>query len=265
MIILEKNNGYIFEIDNVSFAYDTKKVLNDITFKIKNEKITTILGSNGCGKSTLFQLLTKNLKPKYGELKLHQQNITHYTLKSFSKEVAIVHQYNQAPLDISVEKLVSYGRIPYHQFYKGDSQEDEEAITWAMKLTNIEKHRKTLFAHLSGGQKQRVWIAMALAQKTKILLLDEPTTFLDIRYQLEILELIKKLNREYQLSIIMVLHDINQAMHYSDEIIALSHGGELLIQGSPMEVIDQEMLKRIYNCDLQVEIVKDKPVILMVS
>lgn len=262
---MERNSDYIFEVKNVSFAYDTKKVLDNISFKIKDKKITTILGSNGCGKSTLFQLLTKNLKPKQGELILHQQNVFQYTLKKFAKEVAIVHQYNQAPLDISVEKLVSYGRIPYHQFYKGDPQEDDEAITWAMKLTNIEKYRNTQFAHLSGGQKQRVWLAMALAQKTKIILLDEPTTFLDIRYQLEILELVKRLNRDYEISIIMVLHDINQAMHYSDEVIALSHEGTLLAQGAPMSVIDKAMLKQIYNCDLQVETINDKPVVLMAS
>lgn len=245
------------EIKNLCFSYDNRDksgkndILKDVSFSIKEGKITTILGANGCGKSTLFQLMTKNLVPRKGKIYLKGQNIRAIRLKDFAKEVAIVHQYNTASNDTTVETLVSYGRTPYGGFGKKDSKEDEKYIQWAMDVTGITELRKQEVSKLSGGQKQRVWIAMALAQNTKILLLDEPTTYLDIRYQIEILQLIQKLNREYGITIVMILHDMNQAIHYSDEIIGLRKGNVHML-GEPSKVITRKALQELYGVDLDV-------------
>lgn len=188
----------IFTVKNLSFSYGKQQVLNGLDFSLHEGRITTLIGANGCGKSTLFNLMTKNLKPDQGEVFLREENIANLRLKDFAREAAIVHQYNTAPPDLTVEKLVSYGRTPYHTMgLSSDPQKDEEKIQWALEITHTSKHKDKPVTELSGGQKQRVWIAMALAQDTKVLFLDEPTTYLDVRYQLQILKLIQKLNREY--------------------------------------------------------------------
>ena len=144
-----------------------------------------------CGKSTLFNLMTKNLRPQSGSILLGQEDVVHMKMKEFAKQVAIVHQYNTAPSDLTVEKLVSYGRTPYQTMgFSADAAEDEEKIRWAMEITEMIQYREKPVSQLSGGQKQRVWIAMSLAQNTKVLFLDEPTTYLDIKYQLQVLDLI---------------------------------------------------------------------------
>ena len=218
----------VLNINNLKFGYSTSELLfNDLTLDIKRGKVTTILGANGCGKSTLFNLITKNLDKISGEILLDGSDIDAISLKDFAKQVAIVHQKNTAPADITVKKLVSYGRIPYRSSLVGkscDTQEDERCIAWALDVTNTAKLQNRAVADLSGGQMQRVWIAMALAQDTDVLFLDEPTTFLDVRYQLQVLRLVRRLNEEFNKTVVMVLHDINQAMFYSDELIALSDG-----------------------------------------
>ena len=207
----------VFDINGLTFSYGTNEVIKGLDLSIKQGKVTTLIGANGCGKSTLFNLITKNLRPNSGEIRLEGKDISQVKLKDFARQVAIVHQYNTAPADISVEKLVAFGRTPYHGLGSpSNSEEDEEKIKRALEITNTEKLKDKAVAQLSGGQKQRVWIAMALAQDTKILFLDEPTTYLDIRYQLQILKLVRKLNEEYGMTVIMVLHDINQSLYYSD-------------------------------------------------
>ena len=234
------------EVRNLSFSYGKNKVLRDVSFKIKGGDITTIMGANGCGKSTLFSLMTKNLYPRKGNIFLSGKNIQNLGLKDFAKKVSIVHQYNTSSDDITVERLVSFGRTPHMKMMQAKSQEDEERIQWAMEVTNVEKYRNREIARLSGGQRQRVWIAMALAQNTGILFLDEPTTYLDIRYQIEILELIRRLNEEYGITIIMVLHDINQATHFSQQVIGLKDGA-VSFQGDPQEVIDPDSIRDLLS------------------
>lgn len=251
------------EIKNLCFSYGKNEILKDISFSIKEGKITTILGANGCGKSTLFQLMTKNLVPRKGKIYLHGRNIRALRLKDFAKEVSIVHQYNTASSDTTVETLVSYGRTPYQGRGQRDPQEDQKYIEWAMEVTNITNLRDREIDKLSGGQKQRVWIAMALAQNTKILLLDEPTTYLDIHYQVEILKLIQKLNKEYGITIVMVLHDINQAIYYSDEIIGLRQG-KVHIVGEPNNVITSKSIEEMYGVKLDVVNIKDGKYVLAV-
>lgn len=250
------------EVRNIDFSYGKHSVLNDISFKIMRNKITTLIGANGCGKSTLFNVMTKNLKPQKGEILLKGKNISEIPLKNFAKQVAIVHQYNTAPADIAVEKLVSYGRIAYGGF-KRNRDEDEKYISFAMEVTGISEFSEKQISKLSGGQKQRVWIAVALAQNTKILFLDEPTTYLDIRYQIEILRLIKRLNREYNITIVMVLHDINQAIAYSDCILAMKNG-KILVQGTPEEVINEDLIRNIYGIDLKVKEMENSKFVLTV-
>lgn len=252
----------IFTVKDLSFSYGKQKVLDNLALTLHEGKITTLIGANGCGKSTLFHLMTKNLKPDSGEIFLRDKNIADLKFKEFAKEAAIVHQYNTAPMDISVEKLISYGRTPYHTMgLSPDAKKDEEKVTWAMEITDTLKHRHKAVSQLSGGQKQRVWIAMALAQDTKILFLDEPTTYLDIRYQLQILKLIRQLNQEYNLTIVMVLHDINQSLYYSDEIIAMKDG-KMIAQGLPEDIITPELVKSVFDVELNISTENGKPFIL---
>jgi iron complex transport system ATP-binding protein len=251
------------EVRDLYFAYGKNKVLKGVSLKIEEGKITTIMGANGCGKSTLFYLMTRNLMPRKGNIFLYGKNILNLGLKDFAKKVSIVHQYNTSSEDITVERLVAFGRTPYMRLMQGKSEEDERLIEWAMDVTNVAKYRNREVARLSGGQRQRVWIAMALAQNTKILFLDEPTTYLDIRYQIEILELVKRLNREFGITIVMVLHDINQAIHYSDEIIGLKDG-MVAVCGSPDEVIDEDSIERMFEIDLNVTNINGQKYVLTV-
>lgn len=253
---MERRSGVqtpCFTLKNISFSYGEKRVLKNLSLTIPKGKIVTLMGSNGCGKSTLFQLLTGNLKPAEGRICLEQIPLEQIGRKSFARKVAIVHQNNTAPGDLTAEQLTAYGRIPYTRLGRSVSkEEDVRMIERAMKITGTWSLRKRQLQALSGGQRQRVWIAMAIAQGTKILLLDEPTTYLDVRCQLQILRLVRMLNRRYGITVLMVLHDINQALYYSDEIVALSAEGTLIARGDPQKVISPEMLKRVYGIELPI-------------
>lgn len=251
------------EVRNVSFAYGKNKVLQGVSVKIEEGKITTIMGANGCGKSTLFSLMTKNLYPRKGSIFLRGKNIQNLNLKEFARQVSIVQQYNTASDDITVERLVSFGRTPHQKMMQGKSEEDERFIEWAMEVTGILPYRNREVARLSGGQRQRVWIAMALAQNTKILFLDEPTTYLDIRYQIETLELVKRLNRKFGITIIMVLHDINQAIAFSDRVVGLKDG-HVTMDGEPEDVIDPDSIQELYGIRLGVTKVEGQTFVLTV-
>ena len=251
----------VMEVRGVNFSYGKNQILRELDLIIKEKSITTIMGANGCGKSTLFSLMTKNLEPDSGRIFIKGRNLKNISLKDFATKVAIVQQYNDAPGDITVRQLVSFGRTPHITFLGEGEKEDEEKIAWAMEVTGISEYSEREISGLSGGQKQRAWIAMALAQDTKILFLDEPTTYLDVRYQVEILELIKSLNENFGLTIIMVLHDINQALHYSDEIIGL-HQGRVKVEGRPSDAINKESISLLYGIDLDVMEINGKKVVL---
>lgn len=241
----------VMQARDLTFSYDgATNVIEHLDLDVWEGKITVLLGANGCGKSTLFKLMTKSLFPDEGEVLLDGNDADEMGLKEFARNVAIVHQNNTAPPDLTVETLVGYGRTPYlNAFQTAGGKEDEEAIEWAMEVTNVAKYRKRPVSQLSGGQRQRVWIAMALAMKTSILYLDEPTSFLDVRYQIEILKLVRSLNREYGITIIMVLHDINQAMEYADILVGMKDG-RIVAEGSPKEIVTPELLETLYGIRL---------------
>ena len=239
----------MIELKQISFQYEKKQILHDLSLHIKKGKITTILGPNGSGKSTLLYVLARLNKPQSGEVTIGCQTIDNMKKKEFAKKVAIVHQKNTAPSDETVLNIVSYGRLPYLKFGYALTKEDDNIINWAMQVTGIEDIAHCKMGSLSGGQAQRVWIAMALAQKTEILLLDEPTTYLDIKYQYEILELMKKLNRELSLTIVVVLHDLSQALSYSDEIIGLKKG-KVIFQKT-CDSLESSLLEELYDYSLK--------------
>ena len=240
----------MIQLKQVSFKYEKKEILHQLDLTIKKGKITTILGPNGSGKSTLLHILSRLNKPSSGEVIMNKENILQMKNKDFAKKVAIVHQRNSAPYDQSVETIVSYGRLPYAKFGYSLTKEDYEIIDWALEVTGTKTIAKENMGSLSGGQAQRVWIAMALAQKTDILLLDEPTTYLDIKYQYEILDLICKLNQEFNLTIVVVLHDLNQAIEYSDELIGLKNG-KILFQ-TTKEQLTSNLIEELYDYPLKV-------------
>ena len=254
----------IFTVEGLNFSYGKNKVIDDLSVTFKRGAVTTLIGANGCGKSTLFNLMTKNLRPQSGSILLGQEDVVHMKMKDVAKQVAIVHQYNTAPSDLTVEKLVSYGRTPYQTMgFSADAAEDEEKIRWAMEITEMIQYREKPVSQLSGGQKQRVWIAMSLAQNTKVLFLDEPTTYLDIKYQLQVLDLILRLNHELGLTIVMVLHDINQSLRYSDEIVAMKEG-RVIAQGPAEEVFTEELIRQVYDVDLKLRNIEGRPFVAAV-
>lgn len=247
-----KNNEHVLSAENVSFSYSKdKKVIDDVSFSLENGKITTLIGANGCGKSTLFHLLTGILKPSAGRITLNAADIKKIKRKEFSKSVATVHQYNTAPPDLTVKKLVEMGRTPYkNTFSYSSSKDDRDAVDFALEITDTLKYKDKIISQLSGGQRQRVWLALALAQSPEILLLDEITTYLDIRYQYEILNLIKKLNIENNLTVLMVLHDINQAIEFSDNTIVMKDG-KLLCADTTDTAVSKENLDTAFGVNSQ--------------
>lgn len=237
----------MIKVKNLCFSYDKdKSFIKKLNVEIEKGKITTILGPNGSGKSTLLSIFAGLNKPTSGEIIINNKSIKKIKLKDLAKEIATVHQQNTIPSDITVKELVSYGRIPHKKYFQGNDENDDQIIDWAIKRTGLEDLEDKVVMSLSGGERQRAFIAMALAQKSKILFLDEPTTYLDIYHQVEILELVKELNEEEDLTVIMVLHDINQAIKYSDNVIVMKCG-ELIASGKVNEVIDMNLLNKVYK------------------
>lgn len=237
----------MIKLENISFSYDRKKeFIKDLSLEIKGGQITTILGPNGSGKSTLLHMISTYLKPKSGKIYIEDKDLGKLKQREIAKYISCVYQENEAPSDISVRDLVSFGRSIYKNVKKEDKQENEKMIDFALKATGIDKIQDKKVSNLSGGQKQRAFIAMSLAQNTKVLLLDEPTTYLDIYHQIEILEVVKSLNKKYNITIIMVLHDLNQAINYSDDIVIMKNA-KLIKQGKSTEVLDEKTIKDVYN------------------
>ena len=240
--------------NNLTIAYNKKIIINNLEIVIPERKITSIIGPKGCGKSTLLKAVGRILKPERGSVYLDGIDIYTLNTKEVAKKMSILPQSPKAPSGITVGELVSYGRFPHQHGLKKLTVEDKKIIQWAMDITKLSEYEVTLVDNLSGGQRQRVWISMALAQQTDIILLDEPTTYLDLAYQLEILELLYRLNKEQGCTIAMVLHDLNLASRFSDYIIAM-RSGKIIEYGTPDEVICEDVLKKTFN--INADIIKD--------
>ena len=235
------DNKHLFEAKNIVTGYDKKIIIDGVDITIPSNKISVIIGSNGCGKSTLLKTLARLIKPVSGDIVIDGKKITSMPSKQLAKVLGLLPQSPVVPEGITVWDLVSRGRFPYQSFFKSMDDEDFKAVEEALEIMGITELANRCVDELSGGQRQRVWIAMALAQQTDILLLDEPTTYLDIAYQVEILDLLTDLNRRRNTTIVMVLHDINLSARYADYIFALRKG-KLIKQGSPEEVITSELI-----------------------
>lgn len=234
----------------VTIGYGDRVIVNNLDVTIPDGQITSIIGPNGCGKSTLLKALSRLLNTKSGEICLDGKNIQTQPTKEVAKKITILPQSPDVADGLTAGELVSYGRFPHQKGFGRLSEKDKEEIDWAMRVTGTIDFKHRAVNDLSGGQRQRVWIAMALAQKTDIIFLDEPTTYLDISHQLEILELVQELNAEHGTTIIMVLHDINQAIRFSDHLIAMKKG-EIIKQGTTHEVLNNEILEEVFNIDAE--------------
>ncbi len=249
--------------ENLNISYGNLDIVKDLNLDIPKGKITTIIGSNGCGKSTILKTIARIIQPKSGDIFVNNINIKDQSPKELAKAVAVLPQSPQAPSGLTVEELIAYGRFPHQKGFGKMRKEDNDIVTWALQSTGIEEFRDRPIEALSGGQRQRAWIAMALAQQTDILILDEPTTYLDLAHQLEILKLLEELNRKQGTTIVMVIHELNNAARFADHMIGVKKG-KVICQGSAEEVMTKENLKELFNIDA--EIVQDprnnKPVCL---
>lgn len=237
--------------ENISISYDDKAVIQDLSTRIVNGKITTIIGANGCGKSTLLKALTRIQAVKSGQILIDGKAIADLPTKEIAKKIALLPQILEATEGITVYELVSYGRFPHQRYFGQLSNDDKVKINRAMEMTKITDLANEKVDALSGGQRQRVWIAMALAQDTETIFLDEPTTYLDMNHQLEILELLKKLNQETRKTIIMVLHDLNLSARFSDNLIAMKNGA-IQYHGQVEEVMTTDILRDIFSIEAQI-------------
>lgn len=239
--------------EHLAVAYEDNVVLGDLDMRIPRGKITVIIGPNGCGKSTLLKAAGRILKPKNGFVYLNGDDIQKLPTREAARRMAILPQSPQAPSGLTVGDLVSYGRFPYQRGFGKLKPDEKKIIAWALEVTKLTEYETTAVDNLSGGQRQRVWIAMALAQGTELILLDEPTTYLDLSYQLEILELLYRLNREQGRTIVMVLHDLNLAARFADYMIAL-RGGAIIRHGPPEAVITPEVLRETFGIAAEVAV-----------
>jgi iron complex transport system ATP-binding protein len=231
---------------NVRLAYDERVIVEDLTLDIPDGQITAIVGANACGKSTLLRALARLLRPQRGSVLLDGEVIQSLKTKDVARRLGLLPQSPIAPEGIAVGDLVARGRSPHQRLLQQWSTDDESAVLAALNATSTLELCDRAVDELSGGQRQRVWIAMALAQETPILLLDEPTTFLDIAHQVEVLELVADLNQQRGTTVVMVLHDLNQACRYAHHMIAL-RAGTIAAAGSPHDVINADLVEQVFG------------------
>jgi len=249
--------------EHLQIGYGDKVIVDDLNLNINKGEITTIIGANGCGKSTILKTLARVHQANFGVIYLDGKMIHKIPTKEIAKKMAVLPQSPEAPSGLTVYELISFGRAPHQGGFGRLSEKDRHVIQWALEVTGLSSFRDQAVDALSGGQRQRSWIAMAIAQETELLLLDEPTTYLDMAHQLEILQLLEKLNKEEGRTIVMVIHDLNHAARFSHHMVAL-RAGKLVQEGSAEEVMTHDVLKEVFHIDA--EIVKDprtnKPVCL---
>lgn len=238
----------MIEIEKVTIGYGDIPIIEGLTASIPKGQITTIIGPNGCGKSTLLKSIARILTLQGGSITLDGKKIHNASTKEIAKELAILPQSAEAPTGLTVRQLVSYGRFPHQNAWGKLTKEDYKIIDEAIEQTGLTTFANQAIEALSGGQRQRAWIALALTQQTDVLILDEPTTYLDLTYQLDVLQLLQDFNQKENKTIIMVLHDLNHASRFSDYLIAMT-GGKVVSTGKPEEVMTPAHLRKIFKIE----------------
>src|SRR3954462_8840628 len=237
--------------EGLAVGYDQRQIIDDLSVEIPTGKITVIVGANACGKSTLLKTQARLLKPSKGSVLLDGKSIQSIPTREVATKLGLLPQSPTAPEGITVADLVGRGRYPRTRWIRQWSKADDEAVAEAMTSTDVLSIADRPIDELSRGQRQRVWIAMALAQETDILLLDEPTTFLDVAHQVEVLDLLTDLNRARGTTIVMVLHDLNLAARYADELVAVLDG-RLHSHGAPRDVVTESTVRDVFGMDSRV-------------
>ncbi|MBW4417612.1 MAG: ABC transporter ATP-binding protein [Myxacorys californica WJT36-NPBG1] len=235
----------------LTLAYDGTSIISDLDLAIPAGKITVLVGSNGCGKSTLLRGLARLLKPRHGTVYLDSASIFKLSTKDVAKRLGILPQGPVAPEGLTVRELVAQGRYPHQNWLQQWSKEDEWMVEQALSITDMIELADRSLDTLSGGQRQRAWIAMSLAQNTDILLLDEPTTFLDLAHQIEVLDLLYDLNQTQGRTIVMVLHDLNQACRYADCLVAIAQG-QVVAQGEPAQIMTEALVREVFGLESRI-------------
>lgn len=244
-------NNCAITVQGLSFAFEQEKILKDIDLKIDKGKFYSILGPNGSGKTTLIKNICKTLSTKYGSIYVGEKDIKRLGSREMAKEMALVPQNTTVEFDFSALDIVLMGRTPYISRFSRESEEDLNIARNAMEATNTWQFQHKSINSLSGGERQRVIVARAITQATDIILLDEPISSLDIYHQVEILNTLKELNLKKSITIIAVLHDLNLAAAYSDQIIMM-HQGRIHSQGEPEKILDKEKVKEVYGIDVHI-------------
>jgi len=254
------------QAESVELAYDDKVIARDLSITVPDGKISVLIGPNGSGKSTALRALARLLKPNQGSVVLDGKSIHEMSTKEVARRLAILPQMLVAPESITVEDLVWFGRHPYRNSLRSPGSADKEAVEWALDVTGSTALRHRHVDQLSGGQRQRAWIALCLAQGTDLILLDEPTTFLDIAYQMDVLDLLHDLNRDQQKTIVMVLHDVNQAAEYAQHVFVL-RDGTLVSEGDAESVLTCDMMRNVFGIESQILVhpVSGKPLCVPVK
>jgi len=237
--------------DQLTIAYDERPIVSDLSFAIPDGAITALIGANGSGKSTILKTMARLMKAIHGHVYLDGKAIERMPTKQVAKQLAILPQQPTAPEGLTVSELVFFGRFPHQRGWGSASKEDKEMVAWAIDMTGLAEFADRPLDQLSGGQRQRAWIAMALAQGTDILFLDEPTTYLDMAHQLEVMQLLRRLNREEGKTIVMVVHDLNHASQFADHVIAIKNGS-IIKQGAPADVITCETIHDVFGIEADI-------------
>ena len=244
------------EVDNLRGGYGRKLVLDGVEFTVDSGSVVTLLGANGCGKSTLLKMIGRILRPDSGGILLDGKAVARYKTGELARELAILPQLHHAPGELTVEELVTFGRYPHRKSGFGLSAHDREVIGEAIRMTRLTPLCKRNISTLSGGERQRAWIAMTLAQEPKLLLLDEPTTFLDVCCQFEIIDMVRTLNRNCGITVVMVLHDLNLAAQCSDKLIMMKDR-RIRYAGPPREIMKPEILREIFEIESNITMTAD--------